>query len=158
MGVCPHPRHGRDCPEAQGGETLPKGPTNKQSLATTLFLLNGLNTMHQSKLEITEFLWRALCAFLNRTCISFQITVLSAILSSALCHRSTQGYWPHRNTCVHEAPFYTHTRSLCTLTSSATHLLTCLYFGYLQLLQVTNYLLKFNHKLVYSRNITLKLL
>lgn len=156
-GLCPHPRQGRDHREAQGRETLPKGPTNKKSLATTLFLLNDLNTMHLSRLEVTEFLWRALCLFLTRTSISFQITVLSVTLSFALCHRNTQGCWSHRNTCVHEAPFNIHTRSVCTLTS-AEHWLTCLYFSYLQSLQVTNYLLKFNHQLVYSKNITLKLL
>lgn len=78
--LCPHPRQGSDHPEAQGGESLSKGSTNKQSLATTLFFLNGLNTMHLFKSEVTEFLWRALCLFLTRTCISFQITVLSVHL------------------------------------------------------------------------------
>lgn len=79
-GLCPHPRQSSDCPEAQGGETLPKRPTNKQSLSKMLLLLNGVNTMHLFKLEVTEFLWRALCLFLTRTCISFQIPVLSVHL------------------------------------------------------------------------------
>lgn len=156
-GLCSHPSRGVIVLKLKGERLRPKDPQINR--VTTLFLLNGLNRIHLLKLEVTEFLWGALCLFLSRTCINVQITVFSPSCH-LLCAIQTYKDLGHRetHTCEHKALSQIHTRSVCTLISSPAHLLTCLYFGYPQPLQVTNYLLKFNHKLVYFKNIMLKLL